>query len=105
MKGKQLIYTIISIVFFGASVVIIYVNFLAPKKSATQLPPPGLTQVSVEGQGTSNKPILPYGTDLNFEILQSYNNGSIPPFPYELVTPEQIGVGDHNQLVKPDVGL
>ena len=103
MKGKQLIYTIISIVFFGATATLIYVNFAGNKGGSH----PSLQVLEpVDSLGsTGGKSLLPYGTDLNFQVLENYNNGSIPPFPYEQVSPEQIGVVDHNQLVKPEAGL
>src|SRR5262245_60911985 len=98
MKGKQLIYIIISLVFFIATGVVVYVNLSGPKTSEETMP------AAATGQ-TSAKSLLPYGTDLNFNVLQRYNGGQIQPFIYEQVTPEEIGVTDHDALIKPEAGL
>lgn len=111
MKGKQLLYTIVSVVFFGAAAVMIYVNFLAPDNQATPPPlaaslPGGPAPGSPTGAAApvTPKALLPYGTEMNFNVINTYNSGLIQPFQYELVSPEQIGVIDHNQLVKPEGG-
>jgi|GEM_PF-4391603 len=125
MKGKQIIYALISVVFFIATGVVVYVNLSGGSGPKSGVPPiptigqqpagsaapaapgaPSIPVVTGAGGGVpvSSAPqsLLPYGTDLNFSVLQSYNGGLIPTFQYEQVTPEQIGVTDPNQLIKPE---
>ncbi len=94
LNVKQILSLGISVVFLGATVFLIYGFFTGKTAEVSPNLPTDLTKA-----GGERANLLPYGSTLEFDSIQRYNDGSVQPFQYPVVNSGEVGVST-GDLVK-----
>ncbi len=95
MHTKQIISLSISIIFFAATGWLLFSYFSGDKASSPVAPVAGTIAPgalnSGAAHGSSASRLLPYGSSLDFGVIDKYNGGNIQPFAYPVVTDGEVG--------------
>lgn len=85
---KKTVYLVIIVIALSGAAIMAYMAFFAEPKQA---PADGATgEVVSADPGVNSHKVLPYGTDLDFQKLKSYNKTKTV-YPYPVVGKDEIG--------------